>query len=88
MVLSDGPPEESFAAVAGGGAVVLACGAVPADGALLLGDAVARPAPRAPAAPAAPAQHALTVAPYRHLTVWNNKQPTIRKQHYPSLTTT
>ena len=35
MPLSHGSPEESLAAVAGGGAVVLARRAVPADGAVL-----------------------------------------------------
>lgn len=32
MVLADAPPEEPFAAIAAGGPVVLARGAVPADG--------------------------------------------------------
>lgn len=35
MVFPDASPEESLAAVAGGGPVVLAGGAVPADGAVL-----------------------------------------------------
>lgn len=32
VVLADAPPEEAFAAIAAGSAVVLAGGAVPADG--------------------------------------------------------